>query len=49
MSNLDPVTLTVIQNGLIPVFVDVRLGDYNADPDQLRAATVELTRRARSA
>ncbi len=28
----------IVQNGLIPVFVDVRLGDYNADPDQLRAA-----------
>ena len=23
----------IVQNGLVPVFVDVRLGDYNADPD----------------
>ena len=23
----------ILQNGLVPVFVDVRLGDYNADPD----------------
>ena len=22
----------IVQNGLVPVFVDVRLGDYNADP-----------------
>ena len=28
----------IVQNGLVPVFVDVRLGDYNADPEQLRAA-----------
>lgn len=34
----------IVQNGLVPVFVDVRLGDYNADPDQLRAAVSERTR-----
>jgi len=34
----------IIQNGLVPVFVDVRLGDYNADPDQLRAAVSPRTR-----
>jgi CDP-6-deoxy-D-xylo-4-hexulose-3-dehydrase len=34
----------ILQNGLVPVFVDVRLGDYNADPDQLRAAVSPRTR-----
>lgn len=34
----------IVQNGLVPVFVDVRLGDYNADPDQLRAAVSSRTR-----
>ena len=34
----------IIQNGLIPVFVDVRLGDYNADPEALRAAVSPRTR-----
>ena len=34
----------IVQNGLMPVFVDVRLGDYNADPDQLRAAVSPRTR-----
>jgi CDP-6-deoxy-D-xylo-4-hexulose-3-dehydrase len=34
----------IIQNGLVPVFVDVRLGDYNADPDGLRAAVSARTR-----
>ncbi len=34
----------IIQNRLVPVFVDVRLGDYNADPDQLRAAVSGRTR-----
>ena len=40
-----PSTVTpIVQNGLVPVFVDVRLGDYNADPDQLRAAISPHTR-----
>lgn len=34
----------IVQNGLVPVFVDVRLSDYNADPDQLRAAISPRTR-----
>src|SRR5436190_503467 len=34
----------IIQNRLVPVFVDVRLGDYNVDPDQLRAAISPRTR-----
>jgi len=34
----------IAQNGLVPVFVDVRLGDYNADPEQLRAAVSPRTR-----
>ena len=34
----------IVQNGLVPVFVDVRLGDYNADPDQLRGAISPRTR-----
>jgi CDP-6-deoxy-D-xylo-4-hexulose-3-dehydrase len=34
----------IVQNRLMPVFVDVRLGDYNADPDQLRAAVSPRTR-----
>ena len=34
----------IVQNGLVPVFVDVRLGDYNADPDQLAAAVSPRTR-----
>ena len=34
----------IIQNGLVPVFVDVRLGDYNADPEGLRAAVSPRTR-----
>src|SRR5206468_11223990 len=34
----------IVQNGLVPVFVDVRLDDYNADPDQLRAAVGPRTR-----
>lgn len=33
----------IVQNGLVPVFVDVRLGDYNADPEQLRAAVSPRT------
>ena len=34
----------IVQNGLVPVFVDVRLSDYNVDPDQLRAAVSDRTR-----
>ena len=34
----------IVQNGLVPVFVDVRLGDYNADPAHLRAAVSPRTR-----
>jgi CDP-6-deoxy-D-xylo-4-hexulose-3-dehydrase len=34
----------IVQNGLVPVFVDVRLGDYNVDPEQLRAAVSPKTR-----
>lgn len=34
----------IVQNGLVPVFVDVRLGDYNADPEQLRTAVSGRTR-----
>jgi CDP-6-deoxy-D-xylo-4-hexulose-3-dehydrase len=34
----------IVQNRLVPVFVDVCLGDYNADPSQLRAAVSPRTR-----
>ena len=34
----------IVQNGLVPVFVDVQLGGYNADPDQLRSAVSHRTR-----
>jgi CDP-6-deoxy-D-xylo-4-hexulose-3-dehydrase len=34
----------ILQNNLVPVFVDVRLGDYTADPDQLREAIGPKTR-----
>jgi len=34
----------IVQNRLVPVFVDVHLGDYNADPDQLRAAVSPRTK-----
>jgi CDP-6-deoxy-D-xylo-4-hexulose-3-dehydrase len=34
----------IVQNGLVPVFVDIRLGDYNADPGALRAAVGPRTR-----
>jgi CDP-6-deoxy-D-xylo-4-hexulose-3-dehydrase len=34
----------IVQNGLVPVFVDVRLDDYNADPAQLREAVSPRTR-----
>jgi len=40
-----PTTLApILQNGLVPVFVDVNLGDYTAIPDQLRAAIGPKTR-----
>jgi CDP-6-deoxy-D-xylo-4-hexulose-3-dehydrase len=40
-----PTTLApIIQNQLLPVFVDVRMGEYNADPDRLRAAVGPRTR-----
>ena len=34
----------IVQNRLVPVFVDVRLDDYNADPEALRAAVGPRTR-----
>ncbi|UCG23477.1 MAG: lipopolysaccharide biosynthesis protein RfbH [Chloroflexota bacterium] len=34
----------IIQNRLIPVFIDSRLGDYNLDPEYLEAARSERTR-----
>jgi CDP-4-dehydro-6-deoxyglucose reductase, E1 len=34
----------ILQNDLVPVFVDVRMSDYNADPRQLREAVSERTR-----
>ena len=40
-----PTTLApIIQNQLIPVFVDVNYGDYTAIPDQMEAAISEKTR-----
>jgi CDP-4-dehydro-6-deoxyglucose reductase, E1 len=40
-----PTTLApIIQNRLIPVFVDVNLGDYTAIPDQLESAISRKTR-----
>jgi CDP-6-deoxy-D-xylo-4-hexulose-3-dehydrase len=40
-----PTTLNpVIQNGMIPVFVDVEIGTYNAIPDQIREAITPKTR-----
>ena len=40
-----PTTLApIIQNNLIPVFVDVRLGDYNIDVSKIEAAISEKTR-----
>ena len=34
----------LVQNGLVPVFVDVNIGDYNAIPEQLEAAIGPRTR-----
>jgi CDP-6-deoxy-D-xylo-4-hexulose-3-dehydrase len=34
----------IIQNRLVPVFIDSRLGDYNLDPDYLEAALSDRTR-----
>jgi CDP-4-dehydro-6-deoxyglucose reductase, E1 len=34
----------ILQNNLVPVFVDVRLGDYTADPEGLRKAIGPKTR-----
>lgn len=34
----------IVQNNLVPVFVDVNLGDYTADPDQMRDAIGPRTR-----
>jgi CDP-6-deoxy-D-xylo-4-hexulose-3-dehydrase len=34
----------ILQNNLVPVFVDVRLGDYTADPQRLRDAIGPKTR-----
>jgi CDP-6-deoxy-D-xylo-4-hexulose-3-dehydrase len=40
-----PTTLApILQNNLVPVFVDVNLGDYTANPDQLREAIGPKTR-----
>jgi CDP-4-dehydro-6-deoxyglucose reductase, E1 len=40
-----PTTLApILQNNLVPVFVDVNLGDYTADPDQLGEAIGPKTR-----
>lgn len=40
-----PTTLApILQNNLVPVFVDINLGDYTADPDQLREAIGPKTR-----
>ncbi len=34
----------ILQNGLVPVFLDVELGTYNVDPSQLEEAVGERTR-----
>jgi CDP-4-dehydro-6-deoxyglucose reductase, E1 len=40
-----PTTVSpILQNNLVPVFVDINLGDYTADPDQLRDAIGPRTR-----
>ena len=40
-----PTTIApIVQNGLVPVFVDCELGTYNLDPEQLEPALSERTR-----
>jgi len=40
-----PTTINpLIQNGLVPVFIDSRMGDYNLDPDYFEEALSERTR-----
>ena len=40
-----PTTINpIVQNRLVPVFIDSRLGDYNLDPDYLEAAVSARTR-----
>ena len=40
-----PTTIApIVQNGLVPVFVDCQLGTYNLDPKQLESALSERTR-----
>ena len=40
-----PTTVTpIIQNGLIPVFVDVKLGTYNIDAEQIEQAITDKTK-----
>ena len=40
-----PTTLApILQNNLVPVFVDINFGDYTADPEQLREAIGPRTR-----
>ncbi|MBI3635702.1 MAG: lipopolysaccharide biosynthesis protein RfbH [Candidatus Rokubacteria bacterium] len=40
-----PTTLTpIVQNGLVPVFVDCEIGTYNADPKAIEAAVGPRTR-----
>lgn len=34
----------ILQNGLVPVFVDVKLGTYNVDPERIAAAVTPRTR-----
>ena len=40
-----PTTINpLIQNGLVPVFIDSRMGDYNLDPDYFEEALSERTK-----
>ncbi|MBU2044795.1 MAG: lipopolysaccharide biosynthesis protein RfbH [Candidatus Omnitrophica bacterium] len=40
-----PTTLNpILQNGLVPVFVDVELGSYNIDPDKIEKAISKKTK-----